>query len=635
MKLKSVQKVMGGILGAAVLLGVPACSDDHYDIKSGSQSASNTIWQNIEATPSLDSLAMILKQVRVYTKMDDKKRTLTYAELLNQPQSFTFFAPVNDTYKAKSYLDQIDQAKVLRASGLTAQADTIEYNLGVQFAQNHLARFNFESNKSEQELYMYNGKLISLNLGDNKFNNRNIVGDIPSSNGMLHALEGVSKFSYNVYEFMGSDNALSSIYGILNDPSINKRTFSESSSTAGGMNSEGNMVYIDSVYTYNNELLNSCGAQIKNEDSMYVAVIPTNEAWKQAKEKLNKLFNYADYYMYNYAGGNLPSSAFPNRFDITRPANNPDSIRDYNVERTLITNMYFTPSIWAQKYKRDDIAGIAQHAMKADSLITTTGKVFYNPNKGGKNPLFGDGHYEQASNGVVFPVTSYVIDPSYTFMQSNTIDMINTSAVGDAYIGGQSSKGEYTYLTDGTEGNHDENIDISMLETKGYRYFGTGSTRSSLRVFFPLPNLLSGKYRIRMQLLPNRVNTNHKWLRNSTDPETGKPVQEEVEQNTLFRAVVYDDEGNPLTATAEDPNGYSKDIAVDEYHMSIVEIFPSVEIKKCYYNLPTGITNCYPLLMVEIPYDRNNRNHYQPNGTEFGPQLSVVKLFIDPVHDGE
>ena len=60
---------MGGVLGAAMLLGFASCSDDHYDIKTGgAASANNTIWQNIQATPQLDSLGMILNRVRVYTK---------------------------------------------------------------------------------------------------------------------------------------------------------------------------------------------------------------------------------------------------------------------------------------------------------------------------------------------------------------------------------------------------------------------------------------------------------------------------------------------------------------------------------------------------------------------------------------
>ena len=620
MKLKSVQKVMGGILGAVVLLGIPSCSDDHFDIKT--QGAGNTIWQNIEANSQLEDVASILKQVRVYTKLEDKKRTMTYAELLDQPQSFTFFAPVNGSFDANYYLSKIEEIKTKRANGETASADTLEYNLGVQFAQNHLARFNFESVKGEQSLRLYNGKLATFNATDSVFNGVKLnagLTNIASSNGVLHCLDGVSPFAYNVYEYMGAKSEHSSVYNILNDPSINKKIFNEGQSTPGGMNSEGNMVYIDSVYTYSNELIDNCGAQIKNEDSMYVAVIPTNAAWKQAEAKVKKLFNYAHLYRYNYKGGNTPSQAFQTRYDLS----NADSLQQYNVEKELITSMYFTPSIWAQKYNRNEVDAIAQHAMYADSLTTTNQRIFYNPNKGQLNPLFGNGHYVKASNGVIFPVDAYTIDPSYTIMQSSTLNMSSTYNVGDAIIGGSSGKGEYTYLTEGEQGNHEESIDISMLEDKGYRYFGTESVNSSLEVFFPLRDVFSGKYRIRIQLLPNRVDKYHQWFKEGKD-SLGNTVQVEVPQHTKFCASVYDDEGNQIGQTT-DP------ITVSEDKMEIVTLFESLEIPKCYYNLPTGVSNCFPVLKVEIPLNRT----YQPDRRKRAPQLSVVKIFIDPVHETE
>ncbi len=620
MKLKSVQKVMGGILGAAVLLGIPSCSDDHFDIKT--QGAGNTIWQNIEANSQLEDVASILKQVRVYTKLEDKKRTMTYAELLDQPQSFTFFAPVNGSFDANYYLSKIEEIKTKRANGETASADTLEYNLGVQFAQNHLARFNFESVKGEQSLRLYNGKLATFNATDSVFNGVKLnagLTNIASSNGVLHCLDGVSPFAYNVYEYMGAKSEHSSVYNILNDPSINKKIFNEGQSTPGGMNSEGNMVYIDSVYTYSNELIDNCGAQIKNEDSMYVAVIPTNAAWKQAEAKVKKLFNYAHLYRYNYKGGNTPSQAFQTRYDLS----NAVSLQQYNVEKELITSMYFTPSIWAQKYNRNEVDAIAQHAMYADSLTTTNQRIFYNPNKGQLNPLFGNGHYVKASNGVIFPVDAYTIDPSYTIMQSSTLNMSSTYNVGDAIIGGSSGKGEYTYLTEGEQGNHEESIDISMLEDKGYRYFGTESVNSSLEVFFPLRDVFSGKYRIRIQLLPNRVDKYHQWFKEGKD-SLGNTVQVEVPQHTKFCASVYDDEGNQIGQTT-DP------ITVSEDKMEIVTLFESLEIPKCYYNLPTGVSNCFPVLKVEIPLNRT----YQPDRRKRAPQLSVVKIFIDPVHETE
>ena len=52
--------VKAGLLGAAVLLGFTACTDDHFDIQPSTVSGSNTIWQNVEANADLDSVAMIL-----------------------------------------------------------------------------------------------------------------------------------------------------------------------------------------------------------------------------------------------------------------------------------------------------------------------------------------------------------------------------------------------------------------------------------------------------------------------------------------------------------------------------------------------------------------------------------------------
>ena len=243
-------------MGATMLLGLASCSDDHFDIKNGTASANNTIWQNLQANPDkFSDVSSILQKVRVYKSLEDKKRTLTYAELLNQPQTLTFWAPVNGSFDPQPYLSRIDQINSYREQGLTDKADTLEYNLGMQFAQNHLARFNFESIKEDQDVRLYNSKLATYNAGQRLFNGvEQLDTEIPSSNGVLHALKGVSPFAFNIYDYIGEhQNEFQTIYNALTDPAINKRIFSESSSTPGGMNSEGQMVYIDSVYSYSNE----------------------------------------------------------------------------------------------------------------------------------------------------------------------------------------------------------------------------------------------------------------------------------------------------------------------------------------------------------------------------------------------
>lgn len=626
MKFNSANLVVGALMGATMLLGVASCSDDHYDIKNGAASANNTIWQNLQANPAqFSDVCSILSKVRVYTSEEDKKRTMTYAELLNQSQSLSFWAPKNGSFDPQPYLARIDEINNYRQQKLNAKADTLEYNLGMQFAQNHLARFNFESNKGDQDVRLYNSKLCTYNAAEGLFNGvKEESTTIPSSNGMLHILDGVSPFAFNIYDYIGEHQSdFKDVYSALTDPSINKRTFSESASTPGGMNSNGQMVYIDSVYYYTNELLDQSGAKIKNEDSLYVAVIPQNAAYEEAKEKLEKLFKYSNRYKYNYTGGGTLSSAFTSVYTTDKT----DSLKEYNAKKMLMTSMYFTPSIFGGRFpagsSRDKKAEIADFAMHADSLISTNGLIFYNPNKGGLNPLFGDGNWVEASNGIIFPLTSYQADPANTIMQSQTLDMTSSYNVGDVVVGGTNgSKGSYYYLVDGTNWNKD--IDISMLETKGYRYFQIDkSVREALDVYIPLRNLYSGKYRIRIQMLPNRVDVNHMYL---VENEETHEQEELPDQKTTFVATLFDDEGKQIGSP-------SADIVVDDYAVKTYTLFESIEIPKCYYNLPSGVSNCFPLLKLEIPRPKRNNDPYRPLWNTQSSGLSITKIFIDPVRE--
>ena len=49
------------------------------------------------------------------------------------------------------------------AAKLIEEANLAEYNLGVQFAQNHIARFNYEGATGEQQVRLLNGKLCTYN----------------------------------------------------------------------------------------------------------------------------------------------------------------------------------------------------------------------------------------------------------------------------------------------------------------------------------------------------------------------------------------------------------------------------------------------------------------------------------------
>lgn len=597
-----------------MLLGIHSCSDDHYDIKDAEASAGNTIWQNIKADPELDSLAMILSRTRVFTKEEDKKRTLTYAELLDQPQSFTFWAPKNGTYNAKQFLDRLDDAEALRAEGKTNEADKEEYNVGLEFAQNHIARFNYEGATSETELRLLNGKITSY-VPSSSFNGVDIIGSaMPSSNGMMHIIDGLSPFSPNIYDYLSiNKEKIKSVYDII--MAQDTLIFQPNLSTQGSMNSQGQMVYVDSVFSHQNDLLDACGAKVRNEDSMYVAVIPDTLAWKTAYAKVKNMFKYASYYKYNYNGSNSPSQAFKKRYP-EKGKMDANSLADYNSNQALITSMFFTVTNFTGDFKRDQTDEIAKYAIHADSLVSTNGKIYYNSNKGGENPLLAGVQYEKASNGIVFPLNQYNYDPSSWLMEDKVIDMMYSSNVGNCYAGNSPSKGDYIYLTEGEKGTLNTEVEgVSSLETKAYRYFA-GSKRAALTVYIPLPNLFSGKYRIRAMILPNRVNLDNRWIPNGGDDK------DEIMQNTKFYAQVFDDEGKPIGSK-------SKDIIIDDTKLGIYTLFDEIEIPKCYYKLPSGVNDCYPLLQLNIP----NKDEYQPKRNDYAPGLSIVKLYVEPIRE--
>ena len=118
-------------------------------------------------------------------------------------------------------------------------------------------------------------------------------------------LKGASPFSYNIYDYLSHNAQFSDINAYIKDPTIDIRKFNEQASVAGAMNEYGKMVYIDSVYQHSNSLLDASHAQIRNEDSTYVALIPRNAAWKEALEKVSKIFNYGTRYRYDWDGANF------------------------------------------------------------------------------------------------------------------------------------------------------------------------------------------------------------------------------------------------------------------------------------------------------------------------------------------
>ena len=592
--------VKAGLLGAAVLLGFTACTDDHFDIQPSTVSGSNTIWQNVEANADLDSVAMILRRCKVMKSQTDKSAKQTYAELLATSQQLTAWLPKNGTFNAKQYLDELDSAAVLRAKDEMA-GTRAEYDVANRFARNHIARFNYESNMGEQRIALMNSKIVNYNAGEGTFNGVKLDAanaNILSSNGMLHVLDGESQFAYNIFERLQVDSRFAKIYGDIDK--YNVYTFSSSSSTQGSMNHNGSMEYVDSVWSRTNSLISDARLNdLTDEDSLFVSVIPTDAAYEAARQKLQGLFKYAK--SYNYAWDE-------SKRDWTNKGTNAlkfntDSLTTYNVTDRILSASSFSVGYNSEgPVTTSNPQAFLNHVLTADSLNTNVGLVIYNKDKGNVNPIF-DGQTAddaiKASNGYIFAVDNYNYDPSYSFIQKININGRNTAQV----TGSTSEQAQYVTLNNE---NQNAEVNVDALGVDNFYYYFPVSGNSQLNIDFKLNNVLSTKYKISIVLLPNRVNINN--IRTEDDGTI-------IEENPVFDVQIRDDKGSVIGKAV-------KNVSVDQNKVEKKVLWEAFEFPYAYYGLPSGYES-FPVLRISMSYAQQRKGKCKA--------LSIAKVILEPV----
>lgn len=592
--------VKAGLLGAAVLLGFTACTDDHFDIQPSTVSGSNTIWQNVEANADLDSVAMILRRCKVMKSQTDKSAKQTYAELLATSQQLTAWLPKNGTFNAKQYLDELDSAAVLRAKDEMA-GTRAEYDVANRFARNHIARFNYESNMGEQRIALMNSKIVNYNAGEGTFNGVKLDAanaNILSSNGMLHVLDGESQFAYNIFERLQVDSRFAKIYGDIDK--YNVYTFSSSSSTQGSMNHNGSMEYVDSVWTRTNSLISDARlTYLTDEDSLFVSVIPTDAAYEAARQKLQGLFKYAK--SYNYAWD-------ASKRDWTNKGTNAlkfntDSLTTYNVTDRILSASSFSVGYNSEgPVTTSNPQAFLNHVLTADSLNTNVGLVIYNKDKGNVNPIF-DGQTAddaiKASNGYIFAVDNYNYDPSYSFIQKININGRNTAQV----TGSTSEQAQYVTLDNE---NQNAEVNVDALGVDNFYYYFPVSGNSQLNIDFKLNRVISTKYKISIVLLPNRVNINN--IRTEDDGTV-------IEEKPVFDVQIRDDKGSVIGKAV-------KNVSVDQNKVEKKVLWEAFEFPYAYYGLPSGYES-FPVLRISMSYAQQRKGKCKA--------LSIAKVILEPV----
>ena len=623
-------------MGLAALALTAACSDDHFEVKSDA-AGNQTLWQNIDSNAQLSEFASILKRSKVMKEENDRNAQLTVAQLLDQPQSFTMWAPLNGTFNAKYWEELLDRAEALRKTGTAEsiqKARDLEYQVWNQFSSNHIARFNHEGVTGVQEFKLLNGK--NTKTGNGVFNSVAEEGAaINASNGSLHLLKGASPFLYNIYDYLSHNAQFSAINAYIKDPSIDVRKFNEQASVPGAMNEYGKMVYIDSVYQHTNSLLDASRAQVRNEDSTYVALIPRDAAWKEALEKVSKIYNYGTRYRYDWDGANftkeyrLDASTFADK-SLTLA----DSLRERNVRLNIVSNLFFAP-YRIKGYESMDSAALIHHFQYADSLISTAGTTFYNTAATGSttqntnlNPTLAGLTPYRASNGYVFELENYNFDPSYIWVEklefSPAVSSFYTLTTGNTTYGKCTTVKftEFNYNPQSAE--FDSKCDtVSTADCKpvmigvagsvannSYQRYEMKSTRQNMTVDLRLENVLSAAYQIELVMVPTKINKN----------DGGE------DEKVVFNAEIIDDNKNNVPFTvggAETPRITidQKQGQFDPNKVNHILLGDYITFPKCYAGLPAD-RKSFPMLRLTVPRIGGRNENCQA--------LNIVKVILKP-----
>jgi hypothetical protein len=141
---------------AAVVAAIPACTDDHFDVRDNAgeegANATQTIWEQIQANPQLSKFATLVEKTPYFkdethpiSKADGTP--YTFKDVLNGTQILTVFAPTNNAISDEEYQE------------LLGKCTTDPYDVYLRIVGNHITKNRYTATGTgDEKLVMVNGK---------------------------------------------------------------------------------------------------------------------------------------------------------------------------------------------------------------------------------------------------------------------------------------------------------------------------------------------------------------------------------------------------------------------------------------------------------------------------------------------
>ncbi len=457
-------KYVGIAMMAVGMLAATSCSDyaDYNDVPVDSQPAGNmTLWENISQNPQLTDFAALVKKTGFDTE-------------LSNTRSYTVWAPLNGTYTATDY-QLMDSTELLN-----------------KFVKTHVAEFNHHAiGDVKERIYMLNSKAFNF-IGNGTYvfgDNTVSIPNQPSSNGLLHIMNGEAKFLPNIYEYLSDHKDVDSIGRYV--MRYEETTLDEKASVKGPM-VNGVQTYVDSVKVTSNKMTGRSfmNAKLEAEDSLYTFIKPTNDAYNDYMSRVKPYYKFAPKTIaYNLDQFTSAESTSSKTITV-----NENYMCDSLVKRSLIRDLIFSQSNGYNKCLTGDGESSA-----SDSICSTNGRVYSNPSE----ILSKEVGKVRVSNGEIRLVDSLAFLPWESYCPELMIDFRtnvkkyfacdpqynNVQDDSCVVFGKESGITKFSYLT------LKPNSDLSLPD-----------------FFVTLPNVQSTKYRFYCVFMP--------MARNISDPDS-------------------------------------------------------------------------------------------------------------------
>ena len=519
-----INKYIGAMALGAAILAVPSCSDDHFDVNYGGDNksavATESLWELIEKNPNLTKFATIAKTAKYWKDENHPVANWTYKDVLSSGQMATLWVPEDNYISDEEF------------SNLLERCETDGYNLQQQFLGNHIALWrNNISNPGIDTIKMINGKNMIFDKSDTAkcsiqgvaINQKNI----PALNGTLHTIKGTTPFLYNFYEYLKFSPSLP----LMSNYVVSKDTteFIKEASIEGLPDKDGNPSYVDSVYRTTNILFTYSSylpvsgyetwdmpekcffARINQEDSAFIMVLPTDEAWTKAKQKLASLYKYPNMYE-DKIKGNQGSTVY-------RTIQDPDSLANMSmnmdITAPLVFNVNRQPKVGGKLWTLEDF--IANKGATAEYLLNTYGDTLRNTATWDKTSIF-NGNLIKMSNGYAYEASTWAY-PRELYQPDIEVEVdggafYNTANTSTYYKAGSETKSisfsNSTYSDIADKYGHVSRNNFYFIAAPGptstphveIRLTGNLPSTSPVVTRWQEADVMSGKYDVKVVMVP-------------------------------------------------------------------------------------------------------------------------------------